>query len=136
MLDSERDVQLEHFFVLNFPIFQRILNFQIAKNHSSSQAKNFANINVVKIFCWLLFLSVTQTEGARRESVSESKKVEVTQMMGQIDDEGVKAELGTLKQFVVDSEMENRIHRFFNLAIEIKYAHTLSHKLDTVLEKL
>ena len=52
--------------------------------------------------------------------------MDVTQFVGEIDDDGLKEELGTCKQFLVDSEMENGRHRVFNLAVEILDAHTLS----------
>ena len=40
------------------------------------------------------------------------------------------------KHFLLDSEMDNGRHRVIGFAIEIVDAHSLSHKLDTVFEKL
>ena len=48
----------------------------------------------------------------------------------------VNQELETCKHFLVDSEIDNGRHRVFNCAREILDAHTLSHKVDTVFEKL
>ena len=60
----------------------------------------------------------------------------VTQFLGRIDDESLRAELETCKRFLLDSEIEEGKHRVLYFAMEILDAHTLSQKLDRVLEKL
>ena len=70
------------------------------------------------------------------KSVSEIKNVDVTQLVGKIDNESLKDKLKIRKHFLVDFEMENRRHWVFIFAMDILDAHTLSQKLDTVSEKL
>ena len=62
--------------------------------------------------------------------------MDVTQLVGKIDDESSEEELETCKHFFVDSEMEKRRYRVFNFAMDILNAHTLSQKVDTVFKKL
>ena len=69
-------------------------------------------------------------------SVLETKNVDVTELVGGIEDEGAKEELKMCKHFPADSEVENGRQRVFIFAMDILDAHTLSQKLDTLLEKL
>ena len=62
--------------------------------------------------------------------------MDVPQLAGKIDVEGVKEKFETCKHFQVDSEMENGGHRFFIFAMEKLDAHILSLKLDTVFGNL
>ena len=70
------------------------------------------------------------------QKVSDTRNVDVTQLVRQINGESLKAELETCTQFLVDSKMENLRHRVFIFAMEILDAHTLSRKLYKVFEKL
>ena len=62
--------------------------------------------------------------------------MDVTKLVGPIDDESLKEELQTCTHFLVDSELENGRHIVVIFAMEILDAHILSQKLDTVFEKL
>ena len=59
-----------------------------------------------------------------------------THIVGGIDDESLKKELGTCKHFPLESEMENGRHKVFTFAMDILDALTFSQKLDTVFDKL
>ena len=72
----------------------------------------------------------------KTQSVLETKTKDVTQLMGAIDDESLREELETCKQFPVASEIENGRPRIFNFAIGIMDAQTLSQEVDTMFEKL
>ena len=56
--------------------------------------------------------------------------------MGKIDDESLKEELETWKNYIVTSEMKKGRNQVFNFPRDIRDAHTLNQKLDTVFEKL
>ena len=53
--------------------------------------------------------------------------------MRDVDDKSLKEELGTCKQFLVDSEMENGRHRVYNFAVDILDTKYLLEKLDVAL---
>ena len=61
--------------------------------------------------------------------------MDVTELVGLIDDKSLKEELQTCRHLLVDSERDNGRHRVLNFAMELLDAHTFSHNLDTVLEK-
>ena len=62
--------------------------------------------------------------------------MDVQQLVGQFDDEGSRKESETCKHSLVDREMGNGRHGLFNFHMDFVDAHTSSHKLDTVFEKL
>ena len=70
------------------------------------------------------------------QSVLETKKVDVTKLLGQIDDESYTKGLERGKRFLVDSEMENRKHRVFNFAMDLLEANTSIQKLSAKLKEL
>ena len=70
------------------------------------------------------------------QRVSETKNEDVTQLVGEIDDNNLKEDLQTCKHFLVDPEMENGGHPVFSFAMDILDAHTLNQKTDTVFEKV
>ena len=70
------------------------------------------------------------------QSVSETEKMDVTQLVGEFDNQSSGEELERCKHFLVESEMTNGRQRVFNFAKNILDAHTLSQKLNTVLQKL
>ena len=51
--------------------------------------------------------------------VLERKNVDMTLFLRDIDNQSKKEELKTCKHFLVDAKMENRIHGFVNLAMEL-----------------
>ena len=69
------------------------------------------------------------------QSVSENKIVDLTQLVGPIDEESLNAELETCNHFFEHSDMQNGRHEVFNFAMKILQAHILSKKLDKVFEK-
>ena len=70
------------------------------------------------------------------QSVSETKYVDGTQLVEDIDYDSLKGRLETSKIFDVDSEIENERHRVFNYAMDILDVHSLNQKPDTVFIKL
>ena len=54
--------------------------------------------------------------------------------MGDVDDNSLKKELKTSSHFLVDSDMENGRHRFYNVVMDTLEAKYLLEKLDVVFE--
>ena len=89
-----------------------------------------------QVFTGFYSLRLHRQQMHNAQNISQNKNVDVTQLVGEIDNECFKEELETCKHFLVDSRMENGRHRVFNVAMEILYANTLSQELDTMFEKL
>ena len=72
--------------------------------------------------------------GAQRGSSAQN--IDVTQLMGDVDDSSLKEELETCKPFLVDSEMENGRHRIYNFAMDNLDRKYLLEKLIVVFDSL
>ena len=137
---TKRDIQLEHLIMLKIATSQQVLTlistFVSLKTFSLSHPKKTLVSTLSSSFCWLLSLAITQTEGAQRTKSIATKNVDVTQLVGEFDDERLKEKLQTCKYFLVNSEMQNGRHVVFIFATEILVAHTLTKKLDILFVKL
>ena len=136
---TKRDAQWEKLFGLNGPTSQHVRRlvsiFTLQRSIGHPKQKPFTNVNS-QSFRWFLFLATTYQEITQRARCIGSKNLDETELVGTIDDEGLKEELQTCKRFLVDSEMENMRHKMFNFAMKILDADTLRQKLDRVFEKL
>ena len=56
--------------------------------------------------------------------------------VGDVDDQSFREELESCKQFMTDTEMENRRHRVFNFAMSSFDISLLNDKLDYVFKEL
>ena len=72
--------------------------------------------------------------GAQRGS--RAQNVDVTQLKGDIDENGLKEELETSKRFLVDSEMENGWHTVYSFSMDTLDAKYLFQKLDVLFHRL
>ena len=70
------------------------------------------------------------------QSISHTKIVDVTELVGKVDNESLKGEVENHRHLHMYSEKENGKHRAFNYAMDILDAQTLSQKLDKVFQKL
>ena len=77
---------------------------------------------------------ILKEHGALR--VLGAHNVNVTQLMGDADDNRLKEELETCKYSLVDSETENGRHRVYNFAMDTLDQKNLRHKLDDVFDSL
>ena len=57
-------------------------------------------------------------------------------LVGDVDDQGLREELESCKQFLTDTEMENRRHRVFNFAMSSFDMSLLNDKLNHVFKEL
>ena len=67
---------------------------------------------------------------------SGAQIVDVTQLMGEVDDKNLKMEPQTCKHFLVDSEMESGRHRVYKFAMDASDPKYLLEKLDVVFDSL
>ena len=72
----------------------------------------------------------------KAQSVSETKTVDMTQLVGGSDDESLMEELETCEHFLVDSDRVTGRRRVFIFAMNILDAYTLNQKLETVFQIL
>ena len=63
-------------------------------------------------------------------------KVDVEDIVRDVDDQGLREELGSCKHFLTDTEMENGKHRVFDFAILSFDMSLLNKKLEYVLKEL
>ena len=61
---------------------------------------------------------------------------DVEDIVGDVDDQNLREELESCKQFLSDTEMENGRHRVFNFAISSFDISLLKDKLDNVFKEL
>ena len=113
------------------------MNFKIAQKHSKATAMFIHNCTKYdKDFHSFHNLR----ERKRNEHVarrgSKAQKVDVAQVMGDVDGNSLKENLEACKHFLVDSEMVNGRHRVYNFAMDTLYPKNLLEKLDVVFDSL
>ena len=113
-----------------------IATFIMQKSIAYFNQREFPKLNLSPGFCWFILLATTQSERTQRAKFFPSRKVEVTQLSGQIDDESLEEKLETCKHFLVDSEMEIARHEGFSFAMDILGASIFGQILDAVFKKL
>ena len=67
---------------------------------------------------------------------SGTRDVEVQNILGDVDDQSLREELESCKQFLTDTEMETGKHRVFNFAMSSFHMSLLNDKLDYVFKEL
>ena len=65
---------------------------------------------------------------------SKTKDADVDKLVGGVDDQGLRGELESCKQFVTDTEMEKGRHRVLNFAMPSLDISLLNGKLDYVFK--
>ena len=116
---------------------QTNLSFLIARKLSLSQLNNVHKCQLChQVFGGIYSLQLHRQKVHNAQTVSATKKMDVTQLVGEVDGESSKEELEACNHFLVDSKIENGRNRVFTSAIEKLDSHTFSQKLNTVFEKL
>ena len=67
---------------------------------------------------------------------SERKKIDVEDIVGDVDDQSLREELESCKHFLTDTELESGRHRVFNFAMSFLDMFLLNDKLDYVFKEL
>ena len=62
--------------------------------------------------------------------------IDVEDIVGDVDDQGLREELDSCKHFLTDTEMENGRHRAFNFGMSSFDMSLLIDKLDYVFKEL
>ena len=65
-----------------------------------------------------------------------ASNIDVENIMGDVDDQGLREELHSCKHFLVDSEIQKGRHSVFKFAVNNLTAQVIEEKLDRVLDKL
>ena len=113
------------------------MNCHLANKHTKAAARAVDKCKMCDkgfhSFYWLREQK-RKDQGAQRGSGAQN--VDVTQLMGDADDNSLKWELGTCKHFLVDSETENGRHRVYNFAMETLDPNHLFETLVVVFDSL
>ena len=111
--------------------------YDIAKKHSNATARVVHKCKLCdKDFHSFYILREHKRKEHGAQSGSGAESVDVAQLMGYVDDNCLKEELGTCKHFLLDSEMEDGRHRVSNFAIDTLDPKYLLGKLDVVFDSL
>ena len=65
-----------------------------------------------------------------------ASNIDVEEIVGDVDDQSLREELKSCKNFLTVTEMENGRHRVFNFALSSFDISLLNHKLDYVSKEL
>ena len=65
-----------------------------------------------------------------------ASKIDVEDIVGDVDDQSLREELQSCRHFLVDSEIQKGRHSVFNFVVNRLTAQVIDEKLDRVLDKL
>ena len=65
-----------------------------------------------------------------------ASKIDVEDLVGDVDDQSLREELQSCRHFLVDSDLQKGKHSVFNFAVNNLTAQVVEEKLDSVLNKL
>ena len=65
-----------------------------------------------------------------------TNNIDVEDTVGEVDNQSLRDELQSRRQFLVDSEMQKGNHSVFNFAVNKLTAQFIEENLDSVLDKL
>ena len=113
------------------------LNYHIAKKHSVPRPSTTYKCK----FCHAEFTGFyAQRQHKNTQHGTQigfgANNIDVEDIVGAVDDEGLREELESCKHFLPDTEMENGRHRVFNFAMSSFDVSLLNDKLDYVFKEL
>ena len=113
------------------------MNYHNAKKHRKATAGVVHKCKICdKDFHSFYLLREYERRGHGAERSSGVQNVDVTQIVGEVDENTLREELETYQRFLVDNEMENRRHRVYNFAMDTQDPKCLLEKLDVVFDSL
>ena len=116
---------------------QNDLNYHIAKKHSAPKLDiTFKCKNCYAEFPGLFALHQHRNSQNGPQMRFGASNVNVTDIVGDPDDESFREELESCKHFLTDTEMENGRHRVFKFAISSFDMSLLNDKLDYLFKEL
>ena len=113
------------------------LNYHIAKQHSAAGPSKAYKCNL----CYAEFPGFYALRQHKKTQHGTqigfgASNIDVEDIMGDVDDQGLRDELQSCKYFLVDSEIQKGRHSVFNFAVNKLTAQVIEQKLDRVLDKL
>ena len=113
------------------------LNYHIAIQHSAAgPSKTYkCNLCYAEFPGFYALCQHKNTQHGQQIGFGASN-IDVEDIMGDVDDQGLREELHSCKHFLVDSEIQKRRHSVFNFAVNNLTAQVIEEKLDRVLDKL
>ena len=113
------------------------LNYHIAKKHSAAgPSKTYK--------CKLCYAEFPGFHALRQHRNTQhgtqigfgASNIDVEEIVGDVDDQSLREELQSCRQFLVDSEIQKGRHSVFNFVVNNLTAQVVEEKLDQVLDKL
>ena len=113
------------------------LNYHIAKQHSAAGPSKAYKCNL----CYAEFPGFYALRQHKKTQHGTqigfgASNIDVEDIMGDVDDQGLREEIHSCKHFLVDSELQKGRHSVFNFAVNNLTAQVIEEKLDRVLDKL
>ena len=113
------------------------LNYHIAKQHSAAGPWKTYNCNLSHAeFPGFYALRQHKNTQHGKQIGFGASKIDVEDLVGDVDDQGLREELQSCRHFLVDSEIQKGRHSVFNFAVNNLTAQVIEEKLDRVLDKL
>ena len=122
----------------NFSILsQDDLNYHIAKQHSVARPSRTYKCNLCHAE-FLGFYVLRQQKNTQHGTQIRfgASNIDVEDIVGDVDDQGVREELQSCRHFLVDSEIQKGRHSVFNFVVNNLTTQVMEEKLDRVLDKL
>ena len=109
------------------------LNYHIAKQHSAAGPSKAYKCNL----CYAEFPGFYALRQHKKTQHGTqigfgARNIDVEDIMGDVDDQGLREELHSCKHFLVDSEIQKGRHSVFNFAVNNLTAQVIEEKLDRV----
>ena len=123
---------------LNFTAKSRDdLNYHIAKQHSAAGPSKTYKCNLCHAE-FPSFYALRQHKNTQhgKQIGFGASNIDVENIVGDVDDQSLREELQSCRQFLVDSELQKGRHSVFNFAVNNLTAQVVEEKLDRVLDKL
>ena len=113
------------------------LNYHIAKQHSVAGPSETYKCNLCHAeFPGFYALRQHKDTQHGKQIGFGASNIDVEDIMGGIDDQSLREELQSCKQFPVDSEIQKGRHSVFNFAVNNSTAQVIEENLDRVLDKV
>ena len=113
------------------------LNYHTAKKHSAAGPKNSRTCKECHAeFPGSCALRQHKNTQHRTQIGFGASKIDVEDIVGDVDDQSLREEFQSCSHFLVDSEIQKGRHRVFNFVVNNLTAQVVEEKLDRVLDKL
>ena len=123
---------------LNFStLSQDDLNYHIAKQHSAAgPSKTYKCTLCHAEFPTFYALRQHKNTQHGKQIGFGASNFDVEDIVGDVDDQSLREELQSCRDFLVDSEIQKGRHSVFNFAVNNLAAQVIEEKMDCVLDKL